>query len=170
MAELTRQPDYLKPVLEVRLEAEEALKNLVKKYEEEMANLKNELRAAIVGRAKYSDDLDKATEVKNDYVQERQRSIEHISGLFKDLENLENVRVPALEARLNGRDPKPEGLQNDLDSLLRGAGEEDLKKIENPTRAERIGIIPAIKEELKLLCENAPQRKISASALICAIL
>lgn len=149
--------DYLKPVLEVRLEAEEALKNLVKKYEEEMANLKNELRAAIVGRAEYSKKLDKATEVKNDYVQERQRSIEHISGLFKDLENLENVRVPALEARLNGRDPKPESLQNDLDSLLRGAGKEDLKKIENPTRAEEIGIIPAIKEELKFLCTNAPE-------------
>lgn len=148
--------DYLKPVLEVRLEAEEALKNLVKKYEEEMANLKNELRAAIVGRAKYSEDLDKATEVKNNNVQERQRSIEHISGLAKDVDNLENVRVPALEARLNGRDPKPESLQDDLDSLLRGAGE-DLKKIENPTRAEIIGIIPAMKEELAFLCANAPE-------------
>ena len=148
--------DYLKPVLEVRLEAEEALKNLVKKYEEEMANLKNELRAAIVGRAKYSEDLDKATEVKNNNVQERQRSIEHISGLAKDLDNLENVRVPALEARLNGRDPKPESLQDDLDSLLSGAGE-DLEKIENPTRAEIIGIIPAMKEELAFLCANAPE-------------
>lgn len=148
--------DYLKPVLEVRLEAEEALKNLVKEYEEEMANLKNELRAAIVGRAEYSKKLDEATEVKNNNVQERQRSIEHISGLAKDLDNLENVRVPALEARLNGRDPKPESLQNDLDSLLRGAGE-DLKKIENPTRAEIIGIIPAMKEELAFLCANAPE-------------
>ena len=148
--------DYLKPVLEVRLEAEEALKNLVKKYEEEMANLKNELREAIEDRAQYSEDLDKATEVKNNNVQERQRSIEHISGLFKDLDNLENVRVPALEARLNGRDPKPESLQDDLDSLLRGAGE-DLEKIENPTLAEAIGIIPAMKEELKFLCANAPE-------------
>ena len=148
--------DYLKPVLEVRLEAEEALKNLVKEYENKMAQLKNDLRNAIEGRAQYSENLDKATEDKNKFVQERQRSIEHISGLAKDVDNLENVRVPALEARLKDRNPKPESLQDDLDSLLRGAGE-DLKKIENPTRAEIIGIIPAMKEELAFLCANAPE-------------
>ena len=148
--------DYLKPVLEVRLEAEEALKNLVKEYEKKMAELKNELRKAIEDRGRYSKDLDEATEDKNKFVQERQRSIEHISGLVKDLDNLENVRVPALEARLKDRNPKPESLQNDLDSLLRGAGE-DLEKIKNPTLAEIIGIIPAMKEELAFLCANAPE-------------
>ncbi len=147
--------DYLKPVMEVRKQAEETLQAMVEQYETDIQNLKQELRNAIEGRKSYSENLDTATATKNDLIEDRQRTVEHVSGLIKNLDELNNVRVPALQDRLNERTPKPKGLQKDLEALLTGAGE-DLEEIANPTLADEIGQIPAIEEELKFLCYNAP--------------
>lgn len=62
-----------------------------------------------------------------------------------------------MQERLAGRDPKPEKLQKDLDSILTGAGV-DLEKYENPTLAQKIGQIPALEEELAYICKKAPEK------------
>ena len=147
--------DYLKPVMEARKQAEETLQAMVEQYEKDMISLKSQLKSAIASRSTSSTNLDTATATKNDLIKDRQRTVEHVSGLIENLDELNNVRIPALKERLEGRTPKPKNLQKDLDALLTGAGE-DLEKIENPTLADRIGKLPAIEEELKFLCSNAP--------------
>ncbi len=142
--------DRFDEVLAARKEVEATLKALVLKYESDMKSLKAQLKSTIEARKSHSQRISEATDIKNEAIQQRERSLRRITAITNQINDLENNRIPALDERLNGRDPKPESLQKDKDSLLIGAGD-DLKKFDKPTLAQKIGIIPALKVELQFI-------------------
>lgn len=147
--------DHFKEILELRKKIEAELKAFIQKYESDIKDLKSQLQATIAQRSSYGQKLSDATDIKNDAIQQRQRSLKRVSAITSQIEELEN-RVEELQARLDERSPKPKSLQKEIESLTIGAGE-DLDKFENPTLAQRIGQIPALKEELAYICYGAPE-------------
>ena len=149
--------DRFEDILKKRKEVEQRLQSMVTQYESEMKSLKAQLKSTIAARKSHSERLSQATDTKNEAVQERQRSLQRVTAIENQINDLKNNRIPALQERLAGREPKPEKLQKDLDSILTGAGE-DLEKYENPTLAQKIGQIPALEEELAYICKKAPEK------------
>lgn len=146
--------DHFQELIEMRKELEKKLKAMVDEYEKSMQSLKATLRATIASRSEYGQKLSDKTDEKNELVQQRQRSLKRATAIIAQIEEL-NTRVAELQARLDERKPKPKSLQKEIESLTIGAGE-DMDKFENPTLAQRIGQIPALKEELAFICYKAP--------------
>lgn len=113
--------DRFEDILKKRKEVEQRLQSMVTQYESEMKSLKAQLKSTIAARKSHSERLSQATDTKNEAVQERQRSLQRVTAIENQVNDLKNNRIPALQERLAGRDPKPEKLQKDLDSILTGA-------------------------------------------------
>lgn len=113
--------DRFEDILKKRKEVEQRLQSMVTQYESEMKSLKAQLKSTIAARKSHSERLSQATDTKNEAVQERQRSLQRVTAIENQINDLKNNRIPALQERLAGRDPKPEKLQKDLDSILTGA-------------------------------------------------
>ncbi len=146
--------DHFQELLDLRKQLEAQLKAFIQQYENDISALKSELRTTIAQRSEYGQKLSDATDIKNEAVQQRQRSLKRVDAIISQIEELEN-RVDELQARLDERSPKPKSLQKEIESLEIGAGE-DLDKFEKPTLAQRIGQIPALREELAYICYNSP--------------
>lgn len=146
--------DHFKEILDLRKQVEAELKAFIQQYEADVSSLKHQLENTITQRSSYGQKLSGYTDDKNDAVEERQRSLKRVSAIITQVDELEK-RVIELQARLNERDPKPKSLQKEIESIESGAGE-DLDKFENPTLAQEIGQIPALKEELAFICYQAP--------------
>lgn len=110
--------DRFEDILKKRKEVEQRLQSMVTQYESEMKSLKAQLKSTIVARKSHSERLSQATDTKNEAVQERQRSLQRVTAIENQINDLKNNRIPALQERLAGREPKPEKLQKDLDSIL----------------------------------------------------
>lgn len=110
--------DRFEDILKKRKEVEQRLQSMVTQYESEMKSLKAQLKSTIAARKSHSERLSQATDTKNEAVQERQRSLQRVTAIENQVNDLKNNRIPALQERLAGRDPKPEKLQKDLDSIL----------------------------------------------------
>ena len=73
---------------------------MVTQYESEMKSLKAQLKSTIEARKSHSERLSQATDTKNEAVQERQRSLQRVTAIENQINDLKNNRIPALQERL----------------------------------------------------------------------
>ncbi len=147
--------DHFIGILNTRKKVEQNLQDLIQDYNTKIDAIKKELEETINQRNNYVDKLDTATTNKNNAVEERQRSLQRVSAIISQIAELEN-RVEELEELQNNNPKQKAGLQKEIESIEKGAGD-DSNKFDNPTLAQKKGQIPALKEELKYICYQAPE-------------
>ncbi len=155
--------DDFQNVLEVRKNVEESLIKLIMNYDNEQKQLKRELENIIKTRSDFANKLSDATDEKNEAVELRQEALRRVSSITTQIAELE-ARVKALQDQLNTTEDENTKilLEKEINSIEKGMStftSEQKNEIKNPTRAQEIGQIPALKEERNYICYKANTNK-----------